>query len=178
MTLIGKLRCQYQLQVAVLRQLGHCFLRDSGGLRPLLGIAIGVNHGLVSAGGILIAQRQHLAEGFYRRGGVAHGAVNAAQPLQKYGAVVTLAGGVVAIGLLRLLQQLLQDLSGLIVATLNFVDYSAVVRHLEGILNHRFRFGQAIEGFVELAVPAVNLRHLQVGLRILGVGVCNQLVLR
>ena len=137
------------------------FLGGIGGLLPLLGFAIGIDHLLVAALGIVVAQGQHFAEGIDGALIVAVVAVDGAQALQENGPVILLALGVAAIGLLGFLQQVLQYLNGFVVTALGLVDGGDVVGDFDRVLHHGLGFFQIVEREVELAALAVDLGHAQ-----------------
>src|SRR6478672_11590485 len=99
-----------------LRLLG-CFC----GLLPLLGLAVSIDDLLVAAFSILVTQHQHLPESLDGLGIILVVAVDRSQPFQKDRPVVFLGLGVAVVGLLRLLEQVLQYLDGLVVAALGLV---------------------------------------------------------
>ncbi len=84
LTHVGQLGRVHHFQAAVVGQLLHRFLGGVGRLLPLLGFAISVDNLLVAALGVVVAQRQHLAERVERLLYVVVVAIDRAQPLQKY----------------------------------------------------------------------------------------------
>ena len=94
LTHVGKLSGIHHFQRAVVWQLLDRFLGSVGGLLPLLGFAVGVDHLLVAAFGVLIAEQGHFAEGFNGLGVVIVVAVDRAQTLEEDGAVVLFRLGV------------------------------------------------------------------------------------
>ncbi len=76
-----------------------------------------------------------------------------------------------------LLQQVVQDLDGFVVASLRLIDGGDVVRDFDRILHHGLGFLQILERLIELALLAIDLRDAHVGLRIFRIGVGDDLVL-
>ena len=60
---------------------------------------------------------------------------------------------------------------------MGFIHQRQVVGNLLGILDHGLRLLQVLQREVELAQPAINLAQLNVGARVLRVGVSDDLVL-
>ena len=65
----------------------------------------------------------------------------------------------------------------IIITTLRLVDSSYLVRNLDRVLHHGFGLLQTIQGLIEPAVLAVNFRHVNIGLGVVGISVRNDLVL-
>ena len=143
----------------------------------MLGFAIGINDLLVPAYCIVIAQGNHLAEHVDRLGILALIALDCAQALQEHRAIIALALAIAVIGLLGLLQKILQSLRGFIEAALRLVNGRHVVGHFDGILHHALGFLQILQRKIEFAAFAVYLSHVQVGLRVFRIRVGDDLVL-
>ena len=94
---VGELGGVHHLQAAIVGQFLDRFLGGVGGLLPLLGFAVGVDDLLVAAFGIVVAQRQHLAESLDGLGIVLVVAIDRAQTLQKHRPIVLLGLGVAVV---------------------------------------------------------------------------------
>ena len=136
---IGQLSIEHHAQVAVVWQLLYRFLGSRRGLRPLLGVAIRVDDFLIATARIFIAQGQHLAEGFDGCGVVFLLPVDHAQALDEDRAIVAVGLAGAGFALLCFLDQILQNLGGLIVTSLRLVNGSYAVGDVHGVRNERFR---------------------------------------
>src|SRR6185369_125625 len=177
LTHVRKLGRVHHLQAAIVGQLLNRFLGGVRGLLPLLVFAVGIDDLLVAALGILVAQGYHFPECLDGLGIILVVAINRAQTFQKHRSVVLLGLGVTVVGLLGLLEQILQDLDRLVVTPLRLVHSGHVVGHFDRVLHHRPGLLQTLQRLVESAALAVNLGHAQVGLRIFGIRVRDDLVL-
>src|SRR5581483_3160057 len=101
---IGELRSVYHFEAAIIRKLSRRFFRNVGRLLPLLGFTVGIDDLLVAALRIVVAQRNHFAEGVNGRLVVIVVAVNGSQPLQENSTIAFLASCIAGVGLLGFLQ--------------------------------------------------------------------------
>ena len=105
LTVIRQLSCQYELQALVVWHLLNSFLRDFGGLTPLLGFAVGIYKLLITAFSVVVSQLEHLAESVNRELSLARLATNRAESFEEDRAVVALRRGIVSRRLGALLDQ-------------------------------------------------------------------------
>src|SRR5208337_2631430 len=92
------------------------------GLRPLLGLTVGVDDFLISAARVVLAEREHLAEGFDGGGVVFLLAIDHAEALEEDGAI-----GAVGLAGVALLQKILQELNSVVIAPLRLINGGHVV---------------------------------------------------
>ncbi len=174
---VSELRGINHLQAAIIGQFLSCLLGNVSRLLPLLAFPISVDNLLVPTFGVVVAQRQHLLECLYGKLIVVVVAVDRSQALKKHRPVVFFALAVAIVGFVGFLDQVLQNLRRFVVAPLRLVNGGDVVRHFHRVLHHGLGLLQVVQREIELAVPAVNLGHAQVGLRVLGIRVGNDFVL-
>src|SRR5579871_2124329 len=174
---IIKLHVQHHAQIAIIGHLLRGFPGDGGSLRPILGIAISVDDVLIAGAGVVVAQRNHLAEGLGGVGVIFLIAIDHSEALEKDSAIIAIGLRVGAVRLFGFLNQVLQNLDGLVVAGLSLVNDRHVVRHFESVGNHRLGFFQALEGILILALAAINFRDAKVGLRVFGIGIGDDAIL-
>jgi len=171
------LRVEHHAEVAVVGQFLHCFFGGGGSLRPLLGLAVGVDDFLIAAAGVFIAQGQHLAEGFDRGGVVFLFAIDHAEALDEDGAVVAVGLAGSDFAMFSALEQILQNLNGVVVAALRLINGGHAVGDVHGVGHQGVGALETVEGQVVFGLTAVNLSHADVSLRIFGIGVGDDFVL-
>src|SRR5208283_3257113 len=104
-------------------------------------------------------------------------AIDRAQPLQEYGAVVLVRNAVLAVSMLGLLKQLVESGDGVVILALRLVNDRNVVLHLKRVRTDGSGFLQRFHRLVELPTAPVDLGDAHVGLRVRRVLVGDDLVL-
>ncbi len=153
--------------------LGHGLrglLGDLGGLVVLLGIAVGIHLALVPALGVFPAHGDHQLVGLHRLVGLVLLAVDVGQPVEEDRAIVLLRVGVLAVRMAGLLHQALQGLRGFVVVAERVVDQGLIEADFERIRGQSLGLLQRGQRLLVVALPPLDLRDPQIGLRILRVG--------
>src|SRR4029077_5954799 len=174
---VGELSIEHHAQFAIIGHFLHRFPGGGGGLRPQFRFAVGIDDVLISGASVVVAEGNHPAKSVDGSLIVPLVAVHHSQALDKDGAIVAVGLRVTVFGLLSFLQQILQELHRLVVATLSLVNHRDVIGNLKCIGDHSLGFFQAIQSLVVLALAAVDLGNTEVSLGIFVIGVCDNFVL-
>src|ERR1700677_843093 len=174
---IGDLGIEYHAKLTIVRHLLRSLFCDGSSLRPLFGFAISIDDVLISGLGVVIAQRDHLAESFHGGRIIFLIAIDHSKALNEDSAIVAIGLRVTAVRFFRFLQKVLQNLDGVVVAALGFIDYCDVVRNFQRIRHHSLGFFQAIECLIVFTLAAVDFRDAQIGLSVFRIRVGDYFVL-
>ena len=118
---IGELAGEHQGNVAVFRQLSSGFAGDFSSFVVLLGFAVGIDFALIALRDEFAAELQHLVVGVDGLQGLVLLAVEDGEAIKEEGARILFRLGILAGGMLRLVDELLQDGSGFVVLAEGFV---------------------------------------------------------